>query len=509
MALRLHNTLTRDLERFEPLEEGVVRMYTCGPTVYERAHIGNFRTFLWEDLLRRTLRWKGYRVVQVMNLTDVDDKTIQAALARGVALEAVTEPVIRAFQEDWETLGLEPVEHAPRATRHVDAMIELVRRLEARGLTYAADGSVYFAIARFPGYGRLAGLDPDAAPSSAARARSDEEYDKDDPRDFVLWKGGDRGEEARVAAWDSPWGRGRPGWHLECSAMAMRYLGETLDIHTGGVDNIFPHHTNEIAQSEGATGKPFARYWLHAAHLLVDGAKMSKSLGNEHTVPDLLERGHRPSAIRYLLLSGHYRGQLNFTREGLETADRALERLLEFRRRLRVAVDGEDEAAASLDGRDGRDGGGPAAEGPLAAAAVRARAEFEAALDDDLNVSEALAAIFDLVREGNQALDAGAGSPAGARRALQTLRDFDAVFGVLSLRDRERHALPEALRAWVEARIEARTAARAAGDYGRADRIRDEVAERGFVLEDTPSGTRWKVRDAALATTREGPAGDG
>jgi cysteinyl-tRNA synthetase len=332
MALRFHNTLTGTLEVFEPLEPDHVRIYSCGPTVYDRAHIGNFRTFVWEDLLRRYLKFRGYRVTQVMNLTDVDDRTINAAIEQGKTLEEITRPVEQQFFEDWKALGLEPMEHYPRATDHVDAMIELVRRLEDRELTYDRDGSVYFAIGRYPEYGRLVGLDACHLDSSA-RAEGDEEYSKEDPRDFVLWKGGER-EEGDVASWESPWGPGRPGWHLECSAMSMEYLGESFDIHTGGVDNVFPHHTNEMAQSEGATGRPFARYWLHAEHLLVDGGKMSKSLGNYYTNPDLLELGHRPSAIRYLLLSAHYRTQLNFTLEGLAKADRALERLEEFHRRI-------------------------------------------------------------------------------------------------------------------------------------------------------------------------------
>ncbi|MFQ5678222.1 MAG: cysteine--tRNA ligase [Gemmatimonadota bacterium] len=491
MALRFHNTLTRALEPFEPVETGRVRMYTCGPTVYERAHIGNFRTFVWEDLLRRYLVWKGYRLEQVMNLTDVDDRTIRAAVQRGVRLEEVTEPVIEAFFEDWDTLGLQKVERHPRATEHLPAMIDLIRRLEERGYTYRSDGSVYFAISRLPGYGALAGLDPERV-KEVARARGDEEYDKDDPRDFVLWKGGERGEEAEVASWDSPWGPGRPGWHLECSAMAMEYLGETLDIHTGGVDNIFPHHTNEIAQSEGATGKRFVRYWLHAAHLLVDGGKMSKSLGNYYTIPDLVDAGHRASAIRYLLLSGHYRTQLNFTLEGLEGADRSVERLAEFRRRLRAVREASPEGVAGAE---------PPALATLAGAATEA---FEAAMDDDLNVSRALAAVFQLVREGNQLLDRGEVTAAGAVAALGFLDAFDAVFGVLSLREREEEQTSPGLVTWLEARIAEREAARAAGDYARADAIREEVAARGFVLEDTPGGTRWKAQEDAAR-----PAGSG
>jgi len=484
MTLRLYNSLTRRLETFEPIEPGVVRMYTCGPTVYDRAHIGNFRTFVWEDLLRRTLRWKGYEVVQVMNLTDVDDRTIRAAAERRVSLDEVTAPVIEGFFEDWRTLGLEDVEHMPRATEHVDGMIELVKALEARGLTYESEGSVYFPIRRFEGYGRLARIDPEAL-RDAGRATGDEEYDKDDPRDFVLWKGGERDAEGRVATWDSPWGAGRPGWHLECSAMAMAYLGETLDIHTGGVDNLFPHHTNEIAQSEGATGKPFAKYWLHAAHLLVEGQKMAKSLGNFLTIPDLTGRGIAPSTIRYLLLSGQYRSQLNFTFDGLDAAGRAVARLAEFRDRLRaLATAGEPEPDA----------------GDLGAMSAVARTAFEAAMDDDLNVSEALAAVFGLVRAANQALDRAAPRvPAGVERARAVLEDFERVFGILALRDRESASVIGELAEWVERKIVEREQARAERDFARADAIRDELHERGIVLEDTPQGTRWKPKEPVAA----------
>jgi cysteinyl-tRNA synthetase len=455
--------------------------------VYERAHIGNFRAFVWEDLLRRYLRWKGFEVEQVMNLTDIDDRTIRAAMERGCELNEVTEPVIEGFFEDWETLGLEPVEHNPRATEHVPQMVALVRRLDERGLTYESGGSVYFAIERFPAYGRLANLDPDRF-ESGERVEGDEEYDKDNPRDFVLWKGGERDEGGDVASWDSPWGRGRPGWHLECSAMAMEYLGETLDIHTGGVDNIFPHHTNEAAQSEGATGKPFSRYWLHAAHLLVDGAKMSKSLGNYYTLPDLIDLGHRPSAIRYLLLSGHHRSQLNFTLDGLHQAERALERLSEFRRRLeRLSA-----AARSTDGEE------------LVELSGRAREAFETALDDDLNVSEAIAAVYTLAREVNTILDHGVVPNQGAATAsLDFVSDFDQVFGVLALREREVDGTSDIERAWLVDRIAEREAARAARDFERADRIREEVEGRGFVLEDAPDGTRWKRREAPEKVRQE------
>jgi cysteinyl-tRNA synthetase len=478
MALRFYNTLGRRLEAFEPLTPGEVRIYTCGPTVYDQAHIGNFRTFVWEDLLRRYLRASGLRVTQVMNLTDVDDRTIGAALERGVALAEITRPVERSFFEDWEALGLEPVEHNPRATEHVDGMIALVQRLQAEGLTYERDGSIYFAIDRFPGYGRLIDLDPSEL-QPGSRAEGDEEYPKEDPRDFVLWKGGARDAEGEVAVWDSPWGPGRPGWHLECSAMAMEYLGDQLDIHTGGVDNIFPHHVNEMAQSEAATGTSFARYWLHAAHLLVDGGKMSKSLGNFHTVSSLIERGASPSAIRYLLLSAHYRTQLNFTLEGLAAADRAVDRLVEFRNRLRTVLDDSVEA------------GGSAASSSLADAWSE---EFRAAMDDDLGVSGALGATFDMVREGNAALDAGELSAPDAEALLEALGQFDAVFGVISLRDREEAAVDPDFASWVEQRIEARTSARAQRDFAAADAVRQELEDRGVILEDTASGTRWKLR---------------
>jgi len=482
MTLRFHNTLTRSVEDFEPAEPGHVRMYTCGPTVYDRAHIGNFRAFTWEDLLRRYLKWRGYRVTQVMNITDVDDRTIQAAVDRGVDLDEVTGPVTEAFFEDWEVLGLEPVEENPFATRHVPQMIELVRRLEAGGYTYERDGSVYFAIDRFPGYGALANIDPDSL-RVGERVEGDENYSKEDPRDFVLWKGGARGHEGDVAVWDSPWGAGRPGWHLECSAMAMEYLGETLDIHTGGVDNIFPHHVNEIAQSEAATGKPFARCWMHAEHLMAEGEKMSKSLGNFYTLESLLDRGHRPSAIRYLLLSAHYRSQLNFTLDGLKDADRAVGRLYELGRRLREARSAEHPGPDSPD---------------LEGLAARWRAGFTEALDDDLNVSDALAATFTMVREANLAMDEGGAPSAPGLEALRgALEDFDRVFGVLSLREREESSSSAELEAWVEERISARAAARKEKDFARADAIRDELLAAGVALEDGPSGTRWKLLSRA------------
>jgi len=495
MSLRFYNTLGRVVEEFEPLDPDTVRMYTCGPTVYDRAHIGNFRSFVWEDLLRRYLEWKGWRVVQVMNITDVDDRTIHAAVQRGDSLEQVTGPVEKAFFEDWRTLGLEDVEYSPRATQHIAPMIELVERLESRGYAYVRDGSVYFAIDRFPGYGRLIDLDPESL-RAGSRIEGDEEYSKDDPRDFVLWKGGDRVSESDVAIWDSPWGPGRPGWHLECSAMAMQYLGETFDIHTGGVDNIFPHHVNEMAQSEAATGRPFARFWLHAAHLLVDGTKMSKSLGNYHTIPSLIEQGHRPSSIRFLLLSGHHRQQLNFTLEGLERAAKSVDRLFEFDRRL------QRSAEAGSSGRESPPAPAEAAGTDMAEQLAGAwRESFETALDDDLNVADALAATFELVRDGNSMLDSAAASPAEAAAIGAGLRpamiDFDRVFGVLSLRALEEKTVGEDLASWVEERLRSRGEARELGDFARADRIRLELLEHGISIEDTPAGPRWRVTEGS------------
>lgn len=485
MSLRLYDSLARRLRPFEPIESGRVGMYTCGPTVYDRAHIGNFRAFTWEDLLRRYLRFKGYDVCQVMNLTDVDDRTIAAASARGVPLAEVTDPVIELFLEDWETLGLEEPEHRPRATRYVEGMIRLIEALSERGLTYESEGSVYFAIGRFPEYGRLAGIDSREL-TATGRAAGDEEYDKDDPRDFVLWKGGGRSEGEAVAVWDSPWGPGRPGWHLECSAMAMHYLGETLDIHAGGVDNLFPHHTNEIAQSEGATGKKFSEFWLHAEHLLVEGRKMSKSLGNCFTIPELIERGHAPSAIRYLLLSGHYRTQLNFTFDGLDAAEKAVTRLYEFRNRVREA--GGDEADASTDLRE---------------VATRARDAFEAAMDDDLNVSEALSSVFGLVREVNHRLDrARPRAPSGTDAVLGAIDSFDRVFGVLALRDRESSGGDEELVEWATVRVGERERARANRDFARADAIRAELEASGVIVEDLAELTRLRVGPRTIQVPR-------
>jgi cysteinyl-tRNA synthetase len=465
MGLRFYNTLSKSEEEFIPLRAGEVRMYTCGPTVYDYAHIGNFRTYLWEDLLRRYLQFRGFRVVQVMNLTDVDDKTIAGAGTAGVSLREYTQRFIDTFFEDLDTLGIERVEHYPRATEHLPDMIALVRRLREKGHVYDSRGSLYFKIDTFPGYGRLSGCDPSAGDG---RARIDaDEYEKDNPRDFAVWKAAKAGEPS----WDTELGRGRPGWHLECSAMSMKYLGETFDIHTGGVDNIFPHHENEIAQSEAATGKPFVRYWLHAAHLVVDGEKMSKSRGNYYTLRDLTGRGHDPRAIRYLLLSVHYRKPMNFTFEALAQSRAALQRLDDLGARLA-------EAPAA--------GPGDPALRERAAAAASGIVE---ALDADLNTAGALGHLFELVRETNASLDAGRADPDDIGKVREVLASFEAVFGIPLSR-------PPSLDGRIEELIRKRTEARARKDWAEADRIRRELQDRGVILEDTPQGVRWKVRPA-------------
>jgi cysteinyl-tRNA synthetase len=469
MALALYDTLRRERVTFEPLEPGRARMYTCGPTVHDFAHIGNLRTFLFEDLLRRVLEARGFDVTQVMNLTDVDDKIIQKANAAGETIAEFTRRYTEAFFEDLDTLSVERAEHYPTATGHIDAMVELVKRLEAAGHTYRTeDGSIWFRIASFPEYGKLSRIDLSGM-RDGARVESDE-YDKEDPKDFALWKAAKPGEEA----WDTELGRGRPGWHIECSAMSMAYLGESFDIHTGGVDNIFPHHENEIAQSEAATGRPFARLWLHAEHLIVDGQKMAKSLGNFFTLRDLLERGYRPRAIRYLLLSVHYRQQLNFTFAGLDQAAASIERLSDFVRRVEELPPGE------------------APDADLAERSLRAREAFDEALDDDLNTSRALAAVFEWVRDANRAMDEGRASAAD-RPALETvLEAFDAVYDVLTP-DPDEIRLEQGVRDL----IDEREAARRERDWGRADALRGRLEELGILVEDTPAGPRWKRSSGA------------
>lgn len=467
--LRLYNTLHRQLEPFVPLEAGRVRMYTCGPTVYARAHIGNLRSFLFEDLLRRTLELFGYAVEQTMNLTDVDDKTIAGAREADEALDVFTEPFIDAFFADLETLHVELAEHYPRATRHIEAMQALIKRLFDAGHAYEQDGSVFFRVASDPGYGRLVSIDPERL-RQGERVATDE-YGKEDVRDFVLWKAAKEGEPS----WDSPWGPGRPGWHLECSTMSMEYLGETLDIHCGGVDNIFPHHENEIAQSEGATGKPFVRFWLHAEHLIVDGEKMSKSLGNQYTLEDLLEQGVAPRALRYLLLSVHYRQKLNYTGEALQGAVAALRRVDEMRFRVDHAA-GDDAKTSELD-----------------EVLDRFEEEFKEALADDLNASAALAVVHGLARTANRAVEAGEVGEDRRRGIFESLALADRAFAVFAPSEWDEGATMSDLSDDdVEALIEARQKARAQKDFAESDRIRDELAAQGIEIQDTADGVRWR-----------------
>ena len=470
MTLRLYNTLTRSEEPFAPGPDGTVRMYTCGLTVYARGHIGNFRTFVCVDVLRRTLKYLlGYPVKQVMNFTDVDDRTIAGAQKAGVDLRAYTDQYVAAFRDDARALGLEHVEATPRATdeENIRAMAEMVAALDRRGHTYRSDGSVYFKIATLPNYGKLIHLDQDQL-RPGARVDTDN-YEKEDARDFVLWKATQPGEPT----WDVVDPPGRPGWHLECSAMALRHLGESpIDLHTGGIDLIFPHHENEIAQSEGATGRPFVRHWMHVEYLLVDDQKMSKSLGNTFTIPDIIERGYRPSAVRYLLLSAYYRKQLNFTWESLGHAEGALRRLMACLARL-------DDV--------NRPGSHPA----IAARVEQAKTAFAGAMMQDLNTAAALGTIFDLVAALNSAIDAGEIGGGDLPAIRGAFDEFDRVLGIISLRKAEEEQPPVPVEE-IERRIEERHAARRRRDFAAADHIRQDLLERGVVLEDSPAGTRWK-----------------
>ena len=447
-------------------------MYTCGPTVYDRVHIGNLRTFVWEDLLCRVLRFCGFATTQVMNLTDIDDKTIRGAVAAGLPLRTFTEQHVVTFFADLERLGVVKADRYPRATEHIEEMVALVHTLTERGHAYESDGSIWFRIGSFPGYGKLSRIDLSAVRRGARVA--DDEYEKEDLRDFAVWKAFKEGEP-ESATWTTSLGRGRPGWHLECSAMSMKYLGETIDIHTGAVDNIFPHHENEIAQSEGATGKPFVRFWLHAEHLIVDGEKMSKSKGNFYTLSDLEARGISPRALRYLFLSVPYRQKLNFTFDGLTAADSSLERLESLDRRL-------EESAAESSATDRS----TEVSAAFAERLARARAEFRAGLEDDLNTAAALAALFTWVRELNLDLKEHRVTPFEAAEARLFLREFDGIFGVLPAEAKV------SLDAEIQAKVDARQEARARRDWASADAVRDELLSLGIALEDTPQGVRWK-----------------
>ena len=467
MTIRLHDTLSGETRPFVPIEPGHARIYSCGPTVYGPAHIGNFRSFLFADLLVRYLRYRGIRVTWVMNFTDIDDRIIQRANEAGESIQALTDRWIAQFTADADALRMTTPDVLPRATQHIDEITALIEALEAGGHAYRTDdGSIYFRIASWSDYGRLARLDPSQM-RVGERVEADD-YGKDDVRDFALWKG----PKPNEPSWDTPIGRGRPGWHIECSAMSMGHLGETFDIHTGGVDLIFPHHEDEIAQSEAATGKPFVGTWLHCAHLRLGGEKMARRVGNIARVAELLASGVSPRALRYALISVHYRQALDYSEMSLAAASAAVDRL--------------DSLVAALDGYQEQRPDDPALPDVL----TGARAAFEAAFEDDLNVSAGLAALFDLVRELNRRLDGRSLSAADARSALDLLRDLDRVLGLLP-------DAPADLDADAAKLLVARQAARDARDWARSDALRDALLKRGIAVEDSRDGQRWRRTEGA------------
>jgi cysteinyl-tRNA synthetase len=465
-TIRFFNSFTREKEKFVPIERGKVKMYTCGLTVYDFGHIGNYRAFIFEDLLRRWLEYRGFKVTQVMNLTDVDDKAIKASIKNKVPLKEYTERYTKAFFEDVATLNIEKAEHYPKATEHIPEMVALITRLIEKGYAYKGeDGSIYYEVSKFKDYGKLANIKVENL-KLGARVKADE-YAKEEAQDFALWKAWN--EEDGDAFWEAPFGKGRPGWHIECSAMSMKYLGETLDIHCGGVDNLFPHHENEIAQSEAATGKKFVNYWLHNEHLLIEGRRMAKSLGNYYTVRDLVTKGYDPKAIRYLLLATHYRQQVNFTFEGLEAAKNTLDRLTNFVHRLLDA-----------------DGKGSGEQLKLLIGQVQN--DFENAMDDDLNITVALAALFDFIRDINNLIDGNMLSKEEAHEAYSLMLRFDKVLGVIGEIKKEEKLPKEA-----EELIRRREEARKAKDWKTADDIRQQLKAMGILIEDTSQGVKWRI----------------
>ncbi len=466
--LELYDTEKRIKKPLMPEKGQPVRMYTCGPTVYNYAHIGNFRTYVFEDLLRRTIKYFGMSLKHVMNLTDVEDKTIKGAIEKKLSLNAYTKTYIDAFFEDLKTLKVEPADIYPRATEHVPEMIAIIETLMEKGAAYQSkEGNVYFSIRHFPSYGRLSHLNIDDLKVGASDRVSMDEYEKDAVSDFVLWKAYDKERDGEVY-WESPFGKGRPGWHIECSAMAMKHLGPTVDLHVGGVDNIFPHHENEIAQSEACTEVHFAKHWMHAEHLIVNGKKMSKSLGNFYTLRDLLEKGYSGTEIRYLLLQTHYRTQLNFTLEGLDGARQALMRFEDFIYRLKhnETTTGKNIAAALI---------------------TQTKERFKSALGDDLNISVALAALFDLVREVNLLLDGEKVSQAESHLILDFLKECDQVLAVLPFEEKALDVPQE-----VQDAFDRRQQARVDKNWQEADAMRDFIHSKGYLIEDTPSGPRLK-----------------
>ena len=468
MELKFFNTLTRSLEIFKSAEEGKAGLYTCGPTVYNYAHIGNFRAYIFEDLLHRTLKYAGYDVKQVMNLTDVDDKTIRNSRAAGVPLRDFTATYKKAFFEDIKTLNITPAAVYPAATDHIPEMIAMIQVLMDKGIAYQSeDKSIYFSIEKFPEYGKLAHIDRD---NQRAGVRIDaDEYAKDSVADFALWKA--RDEADGDVWWPSPWGEGRPGWHIECSAMSMKYLGENFDLHTGGVDNMFPHHEDEIAQSESVTGKKWVNCWLHCEHLMVDNTKMSKSLGNFYTLRDLLAKGYTGREVRWVLIGTHYRKKLNFSLSALDQARETLGKFSSFFARMK-------EISAPGDGSE------------VTAVVEQAQNQFRTAVADDLNSAGATAALFALVRDGNRLADSGSLSAAGAAKILECCRDFDRIFGCL---DVDAAPAAEEFPAEVVAMAEERSAARKNKNWAESDRLRDAIKAAGYLVEDAPGGV-WKLK---------------
>ncbi len=460
--IRFFNTLSGKLEPFHPLKKGEVKLYTCGPTVYDHAHIGNFRAYAFEDLLKRFLVFRGYKVTHVMNITDVDDKTIRGARAEGVTLQEYTKKYIDSFFKDIDTLRLARADHYPRATEHIPEMVRMIKGLMEKGYAYTKDGSVYFSIAKFPNYGRLSKINLEEL-KPGERVESDE-YEKDNIIDFALWKYKKEGEPF----WETEVGPGRPGWHIECSVMSSQYLGETFDIHCGGTDNIFPHHENEIAQSEAYFSKKFVNYWLHCRHLIVDGEKMSKSLGNQYTLKDLLERNIDPLVLRFLLISTHYRKMLNFTFKALEQASASLGRMKDFLYELKnhPFKDGENKNVAQI--------------------IEKTRKDFTEGLGDDLNISAALRALFEMIRKVNSFISKGKIFKKDAKNLIDLIRSLDTVLAVLP--EEKEEILPEE----IMKKIKEREKARRDGNFDLADRIRDQLAEEGIALEDTKDGVRWK-----------------
>jgi len=472
MSIKFKNTMTNKMEEFESIQPGIARMYTCGPTVYDYAHIGNYRAYIFEDLLRRWLKYRGYKVIQVMNLTDVDDKTIAGSTRLGIPLEKYTEKYKKAFFNDIDTLRIERAEQYPAATDHINEMVELVKKLLEKEIAYRGkDGSIYYSIEKFSEYGKLSGKKIE---KNRCSIRIDnDEYEKDQAADFAVWKAWD--EKDGEVYWETELGKGRPGWHIECSAMSMKYLGQHFDIHTGGEDNIFPHHENEIAQSEAATGEKFVNYWMHNAHLIVEGKKMSKSLGNFFTLKELLDKGHDPLAIRYVLIATHYRQQLNFTFEGLDAAKSSIDRLGEFVRMLKTVSGKNSNPKTNVILKNAID-------------------NFEYCMDDDLNISGALGATFEMVREINKLRDDGELSAVDASPILNFMEKFNQVTGLLP-EEKTQSDVPIDLNGEkidIEKAIELRKEARDEKNWAEADKIRDAIQAAGYTIKDTPEGTIWR-----------------